>query len=171
MFNSLNHKNELVQCFFDTHILSKLFLTSKFPVKCFGCKIVLFNKIKDGLSHFLYGFIAALFQKFPVDDTKPDFYLVHPGTVLWCIDKTNPVAFIHKERFPAFHTLKYAFLPFRTKIGCNGTFLCNQFYKPFGFMGIKTITDNDIVFICILCYKLPHSIAEIFLISCAVQIR
>ena len=27
----------LVQRFFDTHILSRLFLTSIFPVKCFGC--------------------------------------------------------------------------------------------------------------------------------------
>ena len=29
--------NDLVQRFFDTHILSRLFLTSIFPVKCFGC--------------------------------------------------------------------------------------------------------------------------------------
>ena len=27
----------LVQRFFDAHILSRLFLTSIFPVKCFGC--------------------------------------------------------------------------------------------------------------------------------------
>jgi len=27
----------LVHYFFDTHILSRLFLTSIFPVKCFGC--------------------------------------------------------------------------------------------------------------------------------------
>lgn len=102
------------------------------------------------MSHFLYGFIAAFFQKLPIDDTKPDFYLVHPGTVLRRIYKTNPVAFIHKESFPAFHALQYAFLSLNTKINRNGTFLCNQLYKSFGFMGIKTITDNDIVFICIL---------------------
>jgi len=29
--------NGLVHYFFDTHILSRLFLTSIFPVKCFGC--------------------------------------------------------------------------------------------------------------------------------------
>ena len=102
------------------------------------------------MSHFLYGFIAAFFQKLPIDDTKPDFYLVHPGTVLRRIYKTNPVAFIHKESFPAFHALQYAFLSLNTRINRNGTFLCNQLYKSFGFMGIKTITDNDIVFICIL---------------------
>lgn len=28
---------KLVQRFFDAHILSRLFLTSIFPVKCFGC--------------------------------------------------------------------------------------------------------------------------------------
>ena len=28
---------ELVQHFFDAHILSRLFLTNIFPVKCFGC--------------------------------------------------------------------------------------------------------------------------------------
>ncbi len=27
----------LVQHFFDAHILSRLFLTNIFPVKCFGC--------------------------------------------------------------------------------------------------------------------------------------
>lgn len=30
-------KVKLVQRFFDAHILSRLFLTSIFPVKCFGC--------------------------------------------------------------------------------------------------------------------------------------
>ncbi len=30
-------KKYLVQRFFDAHILSRLFLTSIFPVKCFGC--------------------------------------------------------------------------------------------------------------------------------------
>ncbi|MEH2944852.1 hypothetical protein VSQ32_18890 [Lachnospiraceae bacterium KK002] len=29
--------SKLVQRFFDAHILSRLFLTSIFPVKCFGC--------------------------------------------------------------------------------------------------------------------------------------
>lgn len=84
--------------------------------------------------------------------------------------QNGSVAFIHKERFPAFHALQYTFLSLNTKINRNETFLCNQPYKSFGFMGIKTITDNDIVFICIFCYKLPDSIAEIFLIPCAVQI-
>ena len=28
---------DLVQRFFDAHILSRLFLTSIFPIKCFGC--------------------------------------------------------------------------------------------------------------------------------------
>lgn len=61
------------------------------------CAVVVLNKSQDLSFQFLGGSKVALFDHLTNQDTEPDFYLVHSGSMLRRVMKDNAVCWIAQE--------------------------------------------------------------------------
>ena len=82
----------------------------------------------------------AAFEQFAYQNAEPDFYLIHPGSVLGCKVQHDLVGGVVQKRRAAFHRLQNAAFAFDSqRLWCYCFPLSNPAHQRFGLMDVQII--------------------------------
>jgi hypothetical protein len=105
--------------------------------------IVIRDERQDLVAQVVQREEIATFEQLAHQDTEPDFYLVHPGSVLGRVVQQHLVGGVVQKRRPAFHRLKDAAFPLDAqRLRCYPFPLGYPAHQRFGLMDIQIIQDH-----------------------------